>query len=150
MTRPKCLISACLLGVECRYDATARPLAEGVLKRLMESYSLIPVCPEQLGGLPTPRDPAEFYGGDGRALLKGKARLLTRDGRDLSPAFLKGAGEVLKMASLLDIRMAIFKEKSPSCGVSWIYREGELVRGMGVTTAVLMGRGVRVISGDEL
>ncbi len=150
MERPLCLISACLLGVECRYDATSRPLPDGVLKGLIERYSLVPVCPEQLGGLPTPRDPVQFHGGDGEAFWKGEARLLTERREDRSGAFLKGANEVLKMVRLLDIKVAVLKEKSPSCGVFWIYREGELVKGKGVVTALLVREGLEVLAGDDL
>ncbi len=150
MSKPGCLISACLLGVECRYDATSRPLAGEILEELKARYSLVPVCPEQLGGLPTPRDPVQFHGGDGEAFLRGEARLLTEKGEDRSGSFLKGAREVLKMARLLDIKIAIFKEKSPSCGVFWIYREGELVRGVGVVTAALQREGLQVLAGDDL
>jgi len=148
--RPPCLISACLVGVGCRYDAAHRALPSEVLEGLKARYLLIPVCPEQLGGLPTPRDPVQFHGGDGEAFWKGKARLLTQGGRDFSPALLKGAEEVLKLVDLLDIKVAILKEKSPSCGVSFVYREGKLVRGMGVVTAALVAKGVKVLSGDDL
>ncbi len=75
---------------------------------------------------------------------------MTQQGGDISPAFLKGAEEVLKLVHLLDIKVAILKEKSPSCGVSLVYREGKLVRGMGVVTAVLTSRGLEVLSGDDL
>ena len=150
MARPRCFISACLLGVECRYDATSSPLPHNVLEELGDKYLLVPVCPEQLGGLPTPRDPVQFYGGEGEDFWKGESRLLTDDGRDFSRAFLKGAREVLKIARLLDIKVAVFKEKSPSCGVCWVYREGELVRGMGVVTAALVEMGLEVLPGDDL
>ena len=150
MEKSLCLVSACLLGVECRYDATSRPLPRDVLEGLKARYSLVPLCPEQMGGLPTPRDPVQFYGGDGEAFWRGEARLLTEGGEDRSGAFRRGAEEVLKLVEMLDIKLAILKDKSPSCGVSRVYREGELVRGVGVVTAVLLERGVRVLSGDEL
>ena len=98
------LISACLLGVRCRYDGGSKP-QEPIL-RLMEKYTLIPVCPEQLGGLPTPRLPSERIG----------AQVVMKDGTDVTAAYRRGAEEALRLARLFGCRRAVLKERSPSCG----------------------------------
>lgn len=139
------LVSACLLGLRCRYDAIPLdPL------RLPEGFCPIPLCPEQLGGLCTPRSPAQMVGGDGMAVLEGRARVVDQSGKDLTEAFLRGAEEVVRVVRLLGIRRAFLKEKSPSCGVNYTHRDGELVKGMGVTTAALRRAGVEVMSEEEL
>ena len=103
------LISACLLGVRCRYDGGSKP-QEPIL-RLMEKYTLIPVCPEQLGGLPTPRLPSERIG----------AQVVMKDGTDVTAAYRRGAEEALRLARLFGCRRAVLKERSPSCGSGTIY-----------------------------
>ena len=102
------LISACLLGCRCRYDGASKthPLAEALARR----YELVPVCPEQLGGLPTPRPPAERRGD----------RVVTRT-EDVTEAYHRGAEEAWRLCSLLDCRAAVLKERSPSCGHGAIY-----------------------------
>lgn len=135
------LCSACLLGVKCRYDGKSK-LNKKVIK-LARKESLIPVCPEQLGGLPTPREPAE---------QKGK-KVLTRSGRDITHYFTKGAQKVLAIAKLLNIKKAILKQKSPSCGCGKIYDgtfSGRVIKGDGVTTALLKKNGIKVLSEDNL
>ncbi|MCP3676813.1 MAG: DUF523 domain-containing protein [Deltaproteobacteria bacterium] len=136
------LVSACLLGMKCRYDGT--DAANGSLIELTQSRHFIPVCPEQLGGLPTPRGAAEIEDGNGGDVLNGSSRVITKNGEDVTSHFAKGAEEVLKIARLFDISEAILKEKSPSCGVTSISRKGDVVKGMGVTTALLMEEGIRV------
>ena len=141
-------MSACLLGVECRYDGSARP-HEGV-RRLGRARWVVPVCPEQLGGLPTPRPRMELHGGDGEALLEGQAWAVDEEGRDRSDALRRGAEQVLRLARLLGAREAVLKERSPSCGVRRVHREGRLVEGCGVTSALLRRAGLRVWSEEEL
>lgn len=150
MGTPLCLISACLLGLECRHDGSHSLLDTPIMNRLLERYFLIPVCPEQLGGLPTPRSPSQFVEGNGRDLLAGKAHLVNKEGEDVTPFFLKGATETLKLAKLLGIRIAILKEKSPSCGKRLIYRGDMLVNGCGVTAALLEEWGVSILSEYEV
>lgn len=131
------LVSACLLGVNCRYCGTACP-GEGV-KDLAGRYRLIPVCPEQLGGLPTPRPPAELCGG----------RVVTASGADVTEAFCKGAQETLKLAELFGCRYAILKSRSPSCGFGQIYDgtfSGTLVPGSGITAGLLRKAGLTVLN----
>lgn len=145
MRAERVLVSACLLGLRCRHDALPLdPL------RLPEGLCPVPLCPEQLGGLPTPRPPAQMVGGDGVAVLEGRARVVDQRGEDVTEAFLRGAEEAVKVARLLGIRRAFLKEKSPSCGVKYTHRDGELAEGMGVTAAALRGAGVQVMSEEEL
>ena len=135
----KLLVSACLLGVCCRYDGAskAHPLAE----RLAEQHTLVPVCPEQLGGLPTPRPPAERRGG----------RVVTRSG-DVTEQYRRGAAEAVRLARLLRCDGAVLKEKSPSCGRGAIY-DGTFTRtltsGDGVTAEALLAAGIPVYGESE-
>lgn len=112
--KPFCLVSACLLGLCTRYDGKSKQ--NEACRSLLDRYRYIPVCPEQLGGLPTPRPPASLVGGDGHAVLDGHARVLDIHGRDLSPAFIRGAGMVLAIARMQGLRVALLKSNSPSCG----------------------------------
>jgi uncharacterized protein YbbK (DUF523 family) len=137
------LVSACLVGIDCRFDGSRR-LHKGILEKLKGSM-IIPVCPEQLGGLPTPRKPSEIVGGNGFDVLQGKAKVLDASGFDITQQFLKGAAGVLKIARLNSIRSAYFKEKSPSCGKVSIVDRGKIRPGPGVTAALLMKEGIEVI-----
>ena len=135
------ICSACLLGIRCRYDGKSK-LNRKVIE-LAEKEVLIPVCPEQLGGLPTPREPAEQRG----------KRVFTRSGRDVTKNFQKGALEVLKIIKLLEIKEAILKQKSSSCGCGKIYDGSfskRLIKGDGVTTALLKRNKIKIIADDEL
>ena len=131
------LVSACLLGVPCRYDGMGK--ADERIVALAKSHHLIPVCPEQLGGLPTPRPSAERSG----------TRVLTRDDRDVTAPFQRGAEETLRLARLFSCRIAILKANSPSCGSGQIYDGcfcGRLVPGDGMTAALLKQDGLTVLS----
>jgi len=135
------LCSACLLGVKCRYDGESKS-CEKVIS-LSKKEALIPICPEQLGGLPTPRTPAE---------QKGK-KVFTKNGEDVTSKFENGAEEVLKLAKLYNIKEAILKQRSPSCGSGKIYDgtfSNTLIKGDGVTTILLKRNGIKVISEEEL
>jgi len=134
-SRPRMLISACLLGVECRYDGGGQVLA--ALDALMSRYELIPVCPEQLGGLPTPRTPAERQGD----------RVVDREGRDVTEAFSLGASQACHLARLYGARLALMKARSPSCGCGEIYDgsfSGRRIPGSGITAERLSAMGVAV------
>ena len=136
----KILVSACLLGVRCRYDGKSKP--HPAVERLMEQHTLIPVCGEILGGLPTPRVSAERQG----------ARVVTADGRDVTAAYRRGAEEVLRLAKLYGCKAAILKERSPSCGSGRIYDgtfTGTLTDGWGVTAELLRDHGICVIGESE-
>lgn len=142
------VVSACLTGICCRFDGGHR-LDERVIK-LQEKGKVIPLCPEQLGGLPIPRPPAEIVGGDGDDILNGRARVVDAEGKDVTPQFLKGAGKALKIIRESGAEKVIMKEKSPSCGVHKIYRNGVIVPGKGVLTALLFREGIEVISNEDL
>ncbi len=134
-SRPRMLISACLLGVECRYDGGGQMLPS--LEALMERYELIPVCPEQLGGLPTPRTPAECQGG----------RVVNREGKDVTAAFSRGAEQACHIARLYGAHLALLKARSPSCGCGEIYDgsfSGRRIPGNGIAAERLTAMGVEV------
>lgn len=134
-SRPRILVSACLLGVNCRYNGGGEVCAE--VKKLMEHAELIPVCPEILGGLATPRDPAERIG----------ERVVTKTGTDVTGQYRRGAMETLKLAKLYGCRCAVLKERSPSCGSGRIYdgtHTRTLIPGDGVTAELLKSHGVEV------
>ena len=133
--RTRILISACLAGVNCRYDGGGKSLTE--LKELMELAELIPVCPEIVGGLPTPRTPSERKNGG----------VVMRDGTDVTAAFRRGAEETLALAERFGARIAVLKERSPSCGSGEIYDgtfTGGKTRGDGVTAELLRKNGMEI------
>lgn len=136
------LISSCLLGIKSRHDG--RDAKNSKLLKALKGSVLIPVCPEQLGGLPTPRRAAEIQRGDGRTVLKGTARVLDETGTDVTAKFIKGAKETFKTMRLCKADAIYLKEKSPSCGVTLIKRNGKTTRGMGITAAYLKSRGIKV------
>ena len=143
----KTLISACLLGVRCRYDGGHSRDAAAI--KHYETEPLISICPEELGGLPTPRPPAEIIGGDGAAVLAGTAKVMTAAGEDVTAAYLQGAHESLRIARAHGVTRVILKARSPSCGCGHIYDgtfTGTLTAGDGVTTALLRLHGIEVIS----
>ena len=129
----KLLVSACLLGVACRYDGASKGLSEDVLRALMARHTLVPVCPEQLGGLPTPRDASERQG----------SRVVMRSGRDVTDAYAQRFG----------CTAALLKQRSPSCGHGEIYDgtfTGTRVAGDGVTAALLGAHGIRIYGEDDI
>jgi uncharacterized protein YbbK (DUF523 family)/sugar/nucleoside kinase (ribokinase family) len=148
------LVSACLVGVASAFDGECR-LRHFPSIGLGDSCAALglPVCPEQLGGLPVPREPAEIQGpGGGKAVLDGRARVADRGGQDVTAAFLKGAGRVVDLARAVGAGGAILKEGSPSCGTGCIHDgsfSGRQVTGRGVTATALARAGVRVTSEDE-
>jgi uncharacterized protein YbbK (DUF523 family) len=144
------LCSACLLGIKCRYDGKSKPNKK--VLELAKKEVLIPVCPEQLGGQPTPRPNSEIKG-TGLDVLDGKAKVINVNDVDESPEFIRGAEETLKIAKIFNIKEAILKQKSPSCGCGKIY-DGTftktIIEGDGVTTALLKKNGIKTISEEEL
>ncbi len=136
------LVSACLLGVCCRFDGKAKLSSE--VARLAETCCLVPICPEQLGGLPTPRSPAQISSGSGGDVLDGGARVLADDGSDVTGAYIRGAQEALRVGKILGAERAILTDKSPACGVNLVYNNRVLVDGCGVTTALLIREGIAV------
>ena len=132
------LISACLLGVECKYSGGSNALPEETIEKLRTRYRLIPVCPETAGGLPTPRDPSERLG----------ERVVSCRGADVTAQFKKGAEAALTLARRYGCTTALMKEHSPSCGSGLIYDGsflGKLVKGDGCAAELLKAAGVYVV-----
>lgn len=136
------MISACLLGMRCRYDG-GNSLCSDLVKFVASAY-FIPFCPEQSGGLPTPRLPANIMGGDGHDVISGKARLINSAGEDVTASFSKGAEHALRLCRLAGVSMVIMKDKSPSCGLSTPYCDKPSGFGMGVTAALLDLNGIKI------
>jgi len=146
------LISACLLGIGCSWSGDNKYMNNRAIE-LSRVETLIPICPEKLGGLATPRAPQEIQWGTGEDVLSGKCRVIDINGEDVTREFIQGAEETLKIARLLSISEFIAKSTSPSCGCGQIYDgsfSGQLVAGDGVTTALLKVNGVRVIREENL
>ncbi|OQX88053.1 MAG: hypothetical protein B6D55_01360 [Candidatus Omnitrophica bacterium 4484_70.2] len=145
----KILISKCLLGINCRYDGTSS--LDKTLLKLLKNYKLIAVCPEELGGLRKFRGPFEIKGKT-VDLFSGKAKVINREGKDVTRNFIKGAKIVLKIAQEKMIDFAILKSRSPSCGSQLIYDgsfKKKLVKGKGVTSFLLENFGIKVLNEDE-
>ncbi len=143
------LVSACLLGRRCRYDGGHRPLPG--LERLLADRGLevVPVCPEELGGLGTPRPPAHLVGGDGAAVLEGRARVqVVQTGADVTGPFLQGARLAAQAAPRASL--AVLKARSPSCGAGATWIDGAVRRGDGVFAALLRARGCRLLTDEEV
>jgi len=135
------IVSACLAGIKCRWDGESKPCQKVV--DLVKEGKAIPVCPEQLGGLTTPRIPAEQRG----------KKVFTKDGKDVTSQFDRGAEETLKIARLSGCKEAILKSKSPSCGSGKVYDgtfSGNLIDGDGVTANLLKKNNIKVITEDEI
>ncbi len=145
----KILISACLVGVPVRYNGLALTVESGIVDRWVKAGQVITFCPEVSGGLPTPRQPAEIIHSDGLSVLKGTARIVQRDGGDVTSEFISGAKLALELCLKHKIGLAILTESSPSCGSSTIYNgefSGTKIAGAGVTSALLLENGIRVFS----
>jgi uncharacterized protein YbbK (DUF523 family) len=136
----KIIVSACLAGEKCRYDGKSKAKADIV--KLVKAGKAIPLCPEILGGLPVPRDKAQIDSGDGNSVLKGKSKVITVSGADVTEEYVKGAFAVLKVARKENVKKAVLKSKSPSCGVTVIVKDDKLAAGIGVTAALLKKHGI--------
>lgn len=144
------LASACLLGIKCRYDGGSKRLDK--LMELAANGEILPVCPEQLGGLPTPRNPCEISMGTGAEVLDGKCRAFSSTRLDITEHLIKGAQETLKLADMCNVKLAVLKARSPSCGCGQIYDgsfSGSLIDGNGVTTELLRRNGIEVITEES-
>ena len=144
------LISACLCGVNCKYNGLNN--YNEICDKLFTSGNAILVCPEQLGGLPTPRIPSEIIG-ESLNILNNNRVVIDKNGNDVTSQFIKGAQETLQIAKKLNIKKAILKDGSPSCGVNYIYDgkfNGTKIKGMGLTAQLLKESSIEVISELEL
>ena len=149
MLRP-ILVSSCLLGLSTRYDGS--DTYSTAVMDFLRRYRLtpVPVCPEQLGGLSTPRPKCWFTGGDGCGVLDGCANVWDEQGTERTREFLQGAHAALRIARLTGCREAILQQRSPSCGTRNIYLDRQLTAGMGVAAALLERSGVRIHGDDRL
>src|SRR5438270_8531027 len=142
----KILVSSCLLGAAVRHDGRDKKSSHPALQRWMDEGRIVSVCPEMLGGLGTPRPPSEIVN-------DGSRRVMSNEGRDVTREFQAGAGAVAEQATEQQVRIAILKASSPSCGSSFIY-DGTFsktsIPGEGITTAALRRIGVRVFSEEEI
>ena len=138
----KILISACLIGEKCRYDG--RTNYNPKIKDLLQKYDLVPFCPEMEGGLPTPRNPSE---------IQKDRKVKMNSGRDVTRQYELGAEKAFNICLALNIKIAILKENSPSCGSKFIHDgsfSNKLIEGEGKTTELLKRKGIKVISEDEI
>ncbi|HEX3028919.1 MAG TPA: DUF523 domain-containing protein [Clostridia bacterium] len=145
------LVSACLAGVNCKYNG-GNSRNDFIVKMVQEGNA-IPVCPEQLGGCSTPRLQVEIFEGTGADVLEGKCRVVRKNGEDTTKEFIKGANEVLNIAKLANADSAILKARSPSCGSGQIYDgtfSGKLREGNGVTAELLIRNQIKVISEEDI
>lgn len=143
------LVSACLLGEQCKYSGGDN--FSPAVAAYLEGKDYLPCCPEQLGGLPTPRPPAEIQGGSGPDVLAGSIKIINKEGQDVTAEFIQGAEAALALCH--DAELAILKEGSPSCGVHRIYDgsfSGRKVPGCGVCAALLASKGVLLRSSEDL
>lgn len=139
------LVSACLAGINCKYNG-GNNYNEKVFNLVKEGKA-IPVCPEQLGGLTTPREPSEIK------IIDGKRYVINKEGIDVTEEFEKGAEEVLALVKKLDIKKAILQTRSPSCGRGKIYSgnfDRNLVDGNGILADLLLKNGIEVINSDDI
>ena len=135
------LISACMLGTNCRYDGKEVFIEE--INHVKEKYNLIPICPEIIGGMSTPREPSEIV----------KDKVFSKTGEDVTAYYKKGAKEVLKLANFYKCKCAILKERSPSCGYGKIYDgtfSGKLINGNGVMADLLSANGIKIIGESQI
>ncbi len=148
----KIIVSACLMGMNVRYDGTLVTIHD-LLREWDALNRIVAFCPEVAGGLTVPRVPAEILGGDGFSVIGGKATVVSRDGKDVTDNFLKGALKALETAENNDITIAILKDGSPSCGSTYVY-DGSFtktrVAGKGVTAALLEQNGIRIYTEQQM
>ena len=140
------VVSACLLGVKCKYNGGDN--FNPKVKEIADRSNVTLVCPEELAGLPVPRVPSEIMRNE-----NGEVRVYSKDGEDLTEAFIKGAEKALKIAKESDAALAVMKQRSPSCGCGQIYDgsfTGKVIPGNGVAAELFMKNGIRVISEEDL
>ena len=145
------LVSACLIGINCKYNGYNNK-NEKVIQYLKDKQFII-ACPEQLGGMSTPREPSEIIELDTKDVIKGQTSVINNKMLDVTNKFKEGAKETLKIANIYNCKEAILKDGSPSCGSSYIYDgtfSSKKIDGIGITTALLINNGIKVISEKEL
>jgi uncharacterized protein YbbK (DUF523 family) len=149
----KILVSACLLGQKVRYDGSDKDQDNALLNELIAQERIVAICPEVAGGLGVPRLPAEIHTGTGNDVLNEKTVVLDSAGKDVTAEFVSGAQQALTLAQQHNVRVAILKARSPSCGNAQIYDgrfRKRLLEGRGVTAALLEQHGIKVFNEDEI
>ncbi|PLX94635.1 MAG: DUF523 domain-containing protein [Desulfuromonas sp.] len=149
MSRPV-LVSACLLGLPTRYDGKSKRHDATLDWLKKQGLTPVPVCPEQLAGLATPRPRTFFSSGDGTAVLNRTGSVVSEHGDDMNERFRLGAHRTLEVARLCGAQEALLKERSPSCGVRTIYRGEDKVPGQGVCAALLQQNGIAILSEEDI
>lgn len=152
-------LSGCFAGFNCRFDGYGfkdfdlESLRTALKAKLqVNEIEFFPVCPEQLGGMTTPREPSEILNADGLDVIEGRSTVISKSGIDVTESFLRGANETLNFAKKFNIKCFVLKQRSPSCGSKEIYTgkfDGSKRPGGGVTTALLEQNGIKVYS-EEL
>ncbi|HOE57480.1 MAG TPA: DUF523 domain-containing protein [Bacillota bacterium] len=141
------LVSACLVGTNCKYSGGNNLVPK--VEKFGKEHNMVPVCPEELGGLATPREPCEIQGGTGKEVLEGKAIVLNKAGEDVTANFLEGAQKALDVAKQHRCTVAVLKSRSPSCGCGIIHGgsfDGKLINGNGVTAQLLLDNKILVMT----
>lgn len=144
------IVSACLLGQRCRYDGDAAKEDARARLAILDDETIVSVCPEVEGGLPSPRPAAECEGGDGHAVLDGRAKVRTLEGLDVTGAFVKGAARAAEIARAHGATHACLKARSPSCGVGATWVDRKVRDGDGVAAARLRREGLVVVDDEHL
>ena len=148
----KLLVSACLLGINSKYNGENN--INHLLVENCPELNIIPFCPEQIGGLPTPRNACEIANGmTGKDVLEGNAKVMDNEGNDVTHQFVMGAKEALNIAKLQNVVYAILKKRSPSCGCNYIYDgsfQGNLHQGNGVTAELFQANGIKTFTEDDI
>jgi uncharacterized protein YbbK (DUF523 family) len=139
----KIIVSACLVGEKCRFDGRAKKISN--LADYVDGCQVLAICPEVEGGLCVPRPKAFIDSGTGEDVLEGRAEVINEKGEVVTENFIAGARKTLKLALANDVKKAILKSKSPSCGFGWVYNLDKLVKGNGVTAELLLRHGIRVV-----
>jgi uncharacterized protein YbbK (DUF523 family) len=145
------LVSACLLGEDCKYNGENNYSSE--VEELLAGEEVVTVCPEKLGGLSTPREPAEIIEGTAEDIWDGEAKVVNKEGEDVTPYFIRGATNTLFRARKNDCELALLKARSPSCGSKEIYNgnfAGTTKPGQGVTAFLLEKKGIKVFNEEEI
>jgi phosphoribosylglycinamide formyltransferase 1 len=141
-------VSACLLGIPCRYDGKSKINKKTI--ELLSEYTVLPICPEVLSGFPVPRVPMEFKEGDGSFIIEGRGKLVNERGKDLGKEMKKGVESAFEIINTIQCVGVILKENSPSCGINFVYQNGSLIRGMGVFASLLSKNSINILSDVNL
>lgn len=142
----KIIVSACLAGIKCKYNGKDNYIQQ--IKEMVDNGSAIPVCPEELGGLPTPREPAEISPID-----NGERSVINKVGEDVTEQFEEGAKRALEIAQSFGVRSAILKQRSPSCGYGEIYDgtfSKRIIEGNGITAELFIENGIRITTEEDI